>query len=84
MSESDNKVNGLRTPALTDGEFVDSASEFPVTEEPTQKSTLDIASSIEAKVKALLERVEKDDAEVNERMAKLVKKVEQLRKEIAN
>lgn len=80
MSEIENNVNGLRTSALADGEFTDAKSDFSATEEPEKKTALDLATDIEAKIKALLVKVNQDDEEVDKRLASLTKKVEQLRK----
>lgn len=74
------EVSGLSTSALADGEFTDAKSGTAEPAKPAQKSALDIATSIEAKMKALLERVQNDDKEVDQKLANLTKKIEELRK----
>lgn len=74
-------VNGLTTPALADGEFMDAKAELHA-EEP-QHSALDIATNIETKLKALFDQVQRDNAEEDERLKKLAKLVEELRKNIS-
>ncbi|SGZ49518.1 CIC11C00000000371 [Sungouiella intermedia] len=82
MSEETTKVNGLTTPALADGEFMDAKDEFLAEEK--KPSALDIATNIETKVKSLFEQVEKDDEEVNRRLTKLTKMVEELHKSLTS
>lgn len=80
-SIEESKVNGLTTPALADGEFTDAKSEFH-TEKP-QQSALDIATNIETKLKTLFDQVQKDNAEVDQRLNKLTQMVEELRKNMS-
>lgn len=76
MSTDD--VNGLTTPALTDGEFMDAQSEIKK-EQPKQPSAIDLAQALEAKIAALRDQVEKDDAEMERRLGALATMVEKLR-----
>lgn len=79
MSEEGN-VNGLSTPALADGEFVDAKSEVSpeVQEKPT---VLEIAADLEVKAKAILQQAQEDEDALKERLGKLRAKIEKYRRE---
>lgn len=78
MSEG---VNGLTTPALTDGEFMDAVSEIKK-EEPKSPSAIDLAQGIELKIKELMESMKKDDEEMAQRLSKVSDSIEALRQEL--
>lgn len=82
MSETEGNVNGLSTPALADGEFVDAQSEISP-EAPEKVTVLEIAANIESKAKALLAQAQKNDEILEQRLAGLTAKVETLRKNLS-
>lgn len=82
MSVSEDlQVNGLSTHALNDGEFTDAVSEFKA-EETKKPSALDLATGIEAKLKALMDVIERNDQEVDQRLKQLAARIEDLKKEM--
>lgn len=79
MAES--SINGLRTPALTEGEYFDALAESP--DKPAERSSLDVAAGIEQKIKALVEQWEKDDNEIETKLGVLGGKLNALRERLS-
>lgn len=73
-------INGLSTPALTEGEYFDALAESP--EKSADRSALDIAAGIEHKLKMLVQQLEKDDAEVESKLESLAQKLHKLREQL--
>lgn len=80
------KVPGLSTPALTNGEFIDASSEIPSKAEDSEGqnlSIIEIASELEGNIKKMMDMMEKNDKEVNQRLDDLADRIELLRRKCA-
>lgn len=90
-------VSGLTTPQLNSGEVTGNgradttitSSQIPFSKESSSESNdesnmFDITLEIEDKLKVILDSVDKNDSEINDRIDKLTKKIEQIEASIQN
>lgn len=77
---AETKINGLSTPALTEGQYFDALAESPG--KASDRSTLDVVAEIEHKLKTLVEQLEKDDAELDSKLDALAGKLQKLREQL--
>lgn len=75
---SEVQVDGLKTPALTDGEFTGSQTDNTKLEASKKHTALQVAQSLEAKIHELTATVEKDEKTLATRLKKMSDLIEEL------
>ncbi|QBM89590.1 hypothetical protein METSCH_D06680 [Metschnikowia aff. pulcherrima] len=79
---AETQVDGLKTPALTDGEFQDAVSDPAKQEEKKKPTALQVAQLLESKMHELSASLQKDETLFAEKMAKISSLIDELIREV--